>query len=143
MYMNYLVCRFEGSTFVDSGADIPNADPEVDIQNVTETFDHSIRSVVTSITFHVMVIITNVSPGESINANAKKIMILQNIEAVSRMNVKYLGHSNTNNECTWSYINLEMIRNRILSEYRAWCQGKTSQYFITLNKLASILSQND
>ena len=47
---------FKWSAFVVSGTDIPNADPEVHIQQVAEKFDQS--GVIALKTFHVMEMIT-------------------------------------------------------------------------------------
>ena len=57
-------------------------------------------------------------------------MSLQDIEAVSRVNVKYL---NGMHMVLW-------IRNRILSEYRAWFHKNT---VVKSNKPSPIWSQND
>ena len=67
MSMSYIVGTsykeihwFEGSKFAVSGAYIPNVNTEVHIQHVTETFDHSVRTVVTLNTFYVMGMINTV-----------------------------------------------------------------------------------
>ena len=80
---------FEWSAFVVSGTDIPNANPEVHIQHVAENLT---KSVIALNTFHVMEMITTVPPGGKILTQVpRKIMSLQDIEAVSRVNVKYLN----------------------------------------------------
>ena len=54
---------FEWNAFVVSGTDILNVNPEVHIQHVVENFDHSVWTVVTLNTFHVMEMVTTVPFG--------------------------------------------------------------------------------
>ena len=83
---------FERNAFVDSGADIPNVNPEVHIQHLAENFDHSVRAVVTLNTFHVMEMIITVPLGGKLPIQVPcKIVRLQDIKVVSRVNVKYLN----------------------------------------------------
>ena len=85
-----------------------------------------------------MEMITTVPPtGKIFTQVPRKIMSLQDIEAVSRVNVKCLNRMHM----VMSYI--LGIRNRILSEYRAWFHRNTSQHLVTSNKPSPILTQND
>ena len=82
---------FERNAFVVSGIDILNVNPEVHIQHVAENFD-SVRGVVTLNTFHVTEMITTVPRGEKVLIQVpSKIVRLQDIEVVSRVNAKYLN----------------------------------------------------
>ena len=83
---------FERNAFVVSSTGILNVNPEVHIQHVAENFDHSVRPVVTSNTFHVMEMIISVPLGGKVSIQVPcKIVRLQDIEAVSRVDVKYLN----------------------------------------------------
>ena len=137
MNMNSIVCTvkthwFEWSAFVVSGTDIPNANPEVHIQNVAEKFDQKCNCFkhisCKGNDYH------RAHPGGKILTQVpRKIMSLQDIEAVRRVNVKYLNGMHM----------VLGIRNRILSEYRAWFHRNTSQHLVKSNKPSPILSQND
>ena len=78
-----------------------------------------------------MKMITTVPPGGKILTQVpRKIMSLQDIEAVSRVNVKYLN-------------GMHMVLHLNTSEYRAWFHRNTSQHLVTSNKPSPILSQNN
>ena len=80
---------FERNAFVVSGTDVLNVNPEVHIQHAAENLDHSVRTVVNLNTFHVMEMITTMPLGGKVSIQVpSKIVHLQDIEVVSRVNVK-------------------------------------------------------
>ena len=94
MNMNSIVCTVKPTSLnevicIDNGIDIPNANPEVHIQHVAEKFDQTCNCCkhipCNGDDYH------RAPMGGNINPSAKKIMSLQDLEAVCRVNAKYLN----------------------------------------------------
>ena len=81
---------FERNVVVVSDTGILNVNPEVHIQHVAENFDHSVSALITLNTFHVMEMIITVPEGGKVSMPCK-IVRLQDIKVVSRVDVNYLN----------------------------------------------------